>query len=64
VALTSDPDEVAFQDPVKPDHVHSLVMSRKARVLLVVTTERGTRTRIVSARKAAPHEQRTYQAGP
>jgi uncharacterized protein len=63
VALASDPNEVAFRDPVEPDHVHSLVMSNKARVIFVVTTERGSRTRIVSARKAAPHEQRTYEAG-
>jgi hypothetical protein len=63
VALASDPDEIAFQDPAEPDHVHSLVMSRKARVLLVVTTDRRSRTRIVTARKATPHEQRIYEAG-
>ncbi len=60
VALASDPDEVAFQDPAEPDRVHSLVMSPRVRVLLVVTTEMGARTRIISARKADPHEQRAY----
>ncbi len=64
VALASDPGEIAYADPVDPAYVHSLVLSSKARVLLVVTTERGVRTRIVSARKADPHEQRIYQAGP
>jgi uncharacterized DUF497 family protein len=63
VALASDPNEIAFQDPAEPEHVHSLVMSRNARVLLVVTTERGSRTRIVTAREATPHEQRIYEAG-
>ena len=62
-ALASDPNEIAFQDPIEPASVHSLVMSLRARVLLVVTTERGKRTRIVSARKATPHEQRIYQGG-
>jgi uncharacterized DUF497 family protein len=58
-ALDSDPDELAASDPQDPSRTHSLVMSLRARVLLVVTTE-GARTRIISARKAEPHEQRTY----
>lgn len=34
------------------------------RVLLVVSTERGTDTiRIISARKATPHERRIYEEG-
>ena len=59
-ALDSDPDELAAPDPVDPSRTHSLVMSLRARVLLVVTTEAVSRTRIISARKAEPHEQRTY----
>ncbi len=59
-ALASDPDELAAPDPLDPSRTHSLVMSLRARVLLVVTTEAGNRTRIISARKAEPHEQRTY----
>ena len=31
-------------------------------VLVVVSTERGDRTRIISARKASNHEERGYQA--
>jgi uncharacterized DUF497 family protein len=57
------PNEIAFADPVDPDRVNSLVMALRARVLLVVTTERGSRTRIITARKATDHEQRTYEAG-
>jgi uncharacterized DUF497 family protein len=60
LALASDPHEIAVLDPSSPDHTLSLVMSPRARVLLVVTTERGSRTRIISARKADSHEQRTY----
>lgn len=55
-----DPYEVATPDAKYPDRVDSLVMSPRARVLLVVTTEAAPRTRIISARKATPHEQRTY----
>lgn len=63
-ALDADPNEVAVEDPTEPGRVHSLVMSlRKPRVLLVVTTEAGSRDRIITARKATPDEQRIYQAG-
>jgi uncharacterized DUF497 family protein len=61
-ALDSDPDELAAADPVDSSRTHSLVMSLRARVLLVVTTEAGSRTRIISARKAEPYEQCTYEA--
>jgi uncharacterized DUF497 family protein len=61
-AALSDPDELAAADPIESSRTHSLVMSPRARVLLVVTTEAGFRTRIISARKAEPHEQRTYEA--
>jgi uncharacterized DUF497 family protein len=59
-ALDSDPDEVAAPDPIESSRTHSLVMSLRARVLLVVTTDAGARTRIITARKAEPHEQRAY----
>lgn len=58
-----DPNEVATDDATDPTRVCSLVMSPRTRVLYVVTTETTDRTRIISARKATPHEQRTYQAG-
>lgn len=63
VALASDPGEVALADPSLPGRVQSLVMSPRDRVLFVVTTEVGSRTRIISARKATDHEHRTYQEG-
>jgi uncharacterized protein len=59
-ALDSDPDELVVADPGDPSRTHSLVMSLRARILLVVTTDAGARTRIISARKAEPHEQRAY----
>ena len=57
VALASDPHEIAF---ALSDRVQSIVMSPQ-RLLFVVTTERGSRTRIISARKAEPDEQRHYE---
>ena len=62
VAL-DDENEVTFEDATHPDRALSLVMSPYARVLLVVTTDVTDRTRIISARKATKHEQRTYQNG-
>jgi hypothetical protein len=59
--LDTDAHELAEQDPADANRVRSLVLSAHVRVLLVVTTERGNRTRIVSARKATSYEQRTYQ---
>lgn len=60
-ALDSDPDELAAPDAIDPSRTHSLGMSLRARVLLVVTAEAGDRTRIISARKAEPYEPRTYE---
>ena len=60
VALASDPNEQTFEDPTDPARVLSLVMSPQARVLWVVTTESGPRTRIISARRANTHEQSQY----
>jgi uncharacterized protein len=58
-----DPRELAVEDPNHPGRVCSLVMSPRTRVLYVVTTEAGPRTRIISARKATTHERRRYEAG-
>jgi uncharacterized protein len=59
-ALATDPHEISVEDPSDPSRVVSLVMSSNLRVLYVVSTERGSRTRLISARKANSHEQRTY----
>ena len=56
----SDPNEVSLSDPTDPERVHSIVFSPQQRVLYVVTTDLGVRTRIISARKATPHEKRIY----
>jgi uncharacterized DUF497 family protein len=39
-------------------------MSPQERILYVVTTERDSRTRIISARRASTHERRIYEAEP
>jgi uncharacterized DUF497 family protein len=59
-AALDDPHEIAFADSADAANALSLVMSPAARVLLVVSTARADRTRIISARKAEPHEQRAY----
>jgi uncharacterized DUF497 family protein len=59
LALDMDANEVAFEDSER-SRTRSLVMSPRARALLVITTESGPRTRTVSARKAEPYEQRIY----
>ncbi len=63
LALETDANEVAVEDPAHPDRILSLVRSPRTRILVVVSTERRDRTRIISARKATPHEQRTYREG-
>lgn len=45
----SDPHEISVEDPTDPARAISLGMSPHARVLLVISTERGDRTRIISA---------------
>jgi uncharacterized DUF497 family protein len=61
LALENDANEVSFEDPAHPERVISLVVSQFTRVLTVVTTERGERTRIISARKATAREARAYR---
>lgn len=59
-ALESDAFDVALPDRKHPERANTIVMSDKARVLYVVTTETDVRTRIISARKASSHERQTY----
>jgi uncharacterized DUF497 family protein len=63
LALASDANELALEDPTDPARVISSVMSPRTRILVVVSTERTSRTRIGSARKADAHEQRIYTQG-
>ncbi|MGH9415369.1 MAG: BrnT family toxin [Terriglobales bacterium] len=67
-ALTvfADPLEITISDP---DHSGaemrflSLGCSERRRLLIVAYTERGSRTRIIHARKAASKERKAYATG-
>ncbi len=64
-ALATDPNEIAIEDPTEPGRIDSLVLCpHNPRVLFVVSTDTGVRTRIISARKADRHEQRLYSQDP
>jgi uncharacterized DUF497 family protein len=62
-ALT-DPYSVDFMDALHPDRLVTVAMSPQERILYVVTTERGSRIRIISARRASTHERRIYEGEP
>ncbi len=55
-----DPFSVDFDDAEHPENTVTLAMSPRDRILYVVTTERGDRARIISARVATSHEMRYY----
>jgi hypothetical protein len=48
---------------IDEDRYISIGMSVKSRVLVVVHTERGETTRIISCRKATPDERKKYEKG-
>jgi len=52
---------MTFADDVHADREVTLGLTARG-VLVVVSTERGDRTRIISARRALGHEERGYQA--
>jgi uncharacterized protein len=56
-----DPFAVDFEDIGHPDNLLSLAMSPRDRILYVITTERGDRLRIISARVATSHERHLYE---
>jgi len=61
-----DPAALTFQDPDhSEDEDRAITIGRSAqqRVLFVAHTEREDRTRIISARRATPREQRQYEEG-
>ena len=59
-AAFDDPDRVEFDD-LDPDEQRIRRFCRLGeKVLVVVYTEDGDRIRIISARRANKHEQRTY----
>jgi uncharacterized DUF497 family protein len=59
-----DPHSVDFEDIAHPENTVTLAMSPRDRILYVITTERGERVRIISARAATSHERRIYQDDP
>lgn len=59
-ATVFEGDTLALPDPTSPENVVSIGFSAAARTLLVVSTERGLRTRIISARKANRHERTMF----
>jgi uncharacterized DUF497 family protein len=61
VLALEDPYAITVADDVHADRDLTVGLSAKG-VLVVVSTERGDRTRIISARKATAHEERGYQA--
>lgn len=59
-ALAGDPHALDVTDAVDPNRIVTLAMSPVARILYVVSTELGDRLRIISARRATPHERQVY----
>jgi uncharacterized protein len=56
----ADTDFLLTADTSTPDRFLVVGTSAFARVLTVVHVERGPRIRIISARKATKHEEKTY----
>jgi uncharacterized protein len=56
----ADTDYLLTADTSSPDRFLVIGTSAFARVLTVVHVERGPRIRIISARKATNHEEKTY----
>lgn len=56
-----DPFAIDFEDISHPENLVTLAMSPRNRILYVVTTQRGDRVRLISARVATNHERRIYE---
>jgi uncharacterized DUF497 family protein len=56
-----DPLAIDFDDLVERENVVTLAASPTGAILYVVSTDRGDRLRIISARRATPHERRSYE---
>jgi uncharacterized DUF497 family protein len=56
-----DLDYLVIRDAVDPERFVAMGMSAQARVLFVVHCERGSRIRIISARRATRRERETYE---
>ena len=60
VTVFLDPNHKDLPDAIDPENVVTIGFSLAARVLYVVTTERGVRIRVISVRRARPGERRKY----
>jgi uncharacterized protein len=58
-----DPKAIDAPDIENPSRFVLIGFSHLARLLFVVSAERGTRIRIISARKATPSQRRIYEQG-
>jgi hypothetical protein len=62
----ADPLSMTTDDPehsASEDRFLTLGMSYRDRLVVVAHTDRGHSIRIISARKALPHEKRDYERG-
>ena len=57
-----DPRSSDVGDVAHAERVVTLAMCARTGVLYIVSCERGARVRIISARRATRHEQRSYEA--
>ena len=58
-----DPRAISAPDKDHFDRFVLIGMSRRLRVLFVVSAEIGEQIRIISARKASPQQRRVYEHG-
>jgi uncharacterized DUF497 family protein len=56
-----DPLSLDFDDLVEPDNLITLAASPSGRILYIVSTVRGDRLRIISARDATSTERRRHE---
>lgn len=59
--LCSHGRSLDFDDLVEPDNLITLAAWPAGRILYIVSTVRGDRIRIISARDATSHERRRYE---
>ena len=66
ITVFRDPFSITILDPDHPSHEQRYIdvgSSDKGHVLVVVYTERGSRIRIISCRKATARERKRYEEG-
>jgi uncharacterized DUF497 family protein len=63
VLAMTDPLSIDFDDLAQPENIVTLATAPSGAILYIVSTDRGSRIRIISARKATTHERRIYQEG-